>query len=110
MTIGLDTSTILRYLALQGYEIICFLADCGQEEDFEAVKSKALKLGAERMVIQDVQQELIDELVWPAIQCEFFPNPPEDDCCKSTNTNSIGNAIYEDQCKIVTVNASCRNR
>ncbi|RYP53983.1 hypothetical protein DL768_001133 [Monosporascus sp. mg162] len=50
--------------------------DCGQEEDFEAVKSKALKLGAERMIIQDVQQELIDELVWPAIQC---------------------NAIYEDR-------------
>jgi len=73
---GLDTSTILRWLALQGYEIVCFLANCGQEEDFEAVKSKALKLGAERMVIQDVQQELIDELVWPAIQC---------------------NAIYEDR-------------
>ncbi|KAK7425856.1 hypothetical protein QQZ08_007706 [Neonectria magnoliae] len=73
---GLDTSTILRWLALQGYEVVCFLADCGQEEDFEAVKSKALKLGAERMIIQDVQQELIDELVWPAIQC---------------------NAIYEDR-------------
>lgn len=73
-TIGLDTSTILRYLALQGYEVICFLADCGQEEDFEAVKSKALKLGAERMITQDVQQELIDELVWPAIQCASSPS------------------------------------
>ncbi|KAM0269644.1 hypothetical protein ACHAQH_009687 [Verticillium albo-atrum] len=73
---GLDTSTILRWLTLQGYVVVCFLADCGQEEDFEAVKSKALKLGAERMIIQDVQQELIDELVWPAIQC---------------------NAIYEDR-------------
>ncbi|KAI9901425.1 hypothetical protein N3K66_003242 [Trichothecium roseum] len=73
---GLDTSTILRWLVLQGYEVVCFLADCGQEEDFEAVKAKATKLGAERMIIQDVQQELIDELVWPAIQC---------------------NAIYEDR-------------
>lgn len=67
--IGLDTSTILRWLVLQGYEVVCFLANCGQEEDFEAVEPKALKLGAERMIIQDVQQELIDELVWPAIQC-----------------------------------------
>ncbi|KAM0546720.1 hypothetical protein ACHAPJ_010757 [Fusarium lateritium] len=66
---GLDTSTILRWLVLQGYEVVCFLADCGQEEDFDAVKSKAEKLGAERMIILDVQQELIDELVWPAIQC-----------------------------------------
>ncbi|KAK3179801.1 hypothetical protein K4F52_008797 [Lecanicillium sp. MT-2017a] len=73
---GLDTSTILRWLVLQGYEVVCFLADCGQEEDFDAVKTKAIKLGAERMIIQDVQQELIDELVWPAIQC---------------------NAIYEDR-------------
>ncbi|KEZ46429.1 hypothetical protein SAPIO_CDS0754 [Scedosporium apiospermum] len=73
---GLDTSTILRWLVLQGYEVVCFLANCGQEEDFEAVQSKAIKLGAERMIIQDVQQELIDELVWPAIQC---------------------NAIYEDR-------------
>lgn len=49
--------------------VLCFLADCGQDEDFDAVKAKALRLGAERMIIQDVQQELIDELVWPAIQC-----------------------------------------
>ncbi|QPC67560.1 hypothetical protein HYE67_009791 [Fusarium culmorum] len=65
---GLDTSTILRWLVLQGYQVVCFLADCGQEEDFDAVKVKAEKLGAERMIILDVQQELIDELVWPAVQ------------------------------------------
>ncbi|RGP76791.1 argininosuccinate synthase [Fusarium longipes] len=76
---GLDTSTILRWLVLQGYEVVCFLADCGQEEDFDAVKAKAEKLGAERMIIQNVQQELIDDLVWPAIQC---------------------NAVYEDRCKM----------
>lgn len=56
-------------MVLEGYEVVCFLADCGQEEDFDAVKAKAIKLGAEKMIIQDVQQELIDELVWPAIQC-----------------------------------------
>ncbi|KAF5256717.1 hypothetical protein FOXYS1_12794 [Fusarium oxysporum] len=92
---GLDTSTILKYcaphvllsdglrredydvvkssssmwLVLQGYEVVCFLGDCGQEEDFDAVKAKALKLGAEKMIIENVQQELIDDLVWPAIQC-----------------------------------------
>ncbi|OAA68850.1 Argininosuccinate synthase [Cordyceps fumosorosea ARSEF 2679] len=66
---GLDTSTILKWLVLQGYEVVCFLGDCGQEEDFDAVKAKALKLGAEKMIIENVQQELIDDLVWPAIQC-----------------------------------------
>ncbi|KAJ4196537.1 hypothetical protein NW755_001321 [Fusarium falciforme] len=59
----------LRWLVLQGYEVVCFLGDCGQEEDFDAVKAKALKLGAEKMIIENVQQELIDDLVWPAIQC-----------------------------------------
>ena len=59
---------------MQGYEVVCFLANCGQEEDFDAVKSKALKLGAERMIIEDVQQELIDELVWPAVQCASTPH------------------------------------
>ncbi|KAH7011994.1 arginosuccinate synthase-domain-containing protein [Ilyonectria destructans] len=58
-----------RWLVLQGYEVVCFLGDCGQEEDFDAVKAKALKLGAEKMIIKNVQQELIDDLVWPAIQC-----------------------------------------
>jgi len=60
-------------LVLEGYQVVCFLADCGQEEDFDAVKEKAQKLGAERMIIQDVQQELIDDLVWPAVQCMFNP-------------------------------------
>ncbi|KAI7052766.1 hypothetical protein KC352_g24401, partial [Hortaea werneckii] len=43
---GLDTSCILRYLLDEGYEVITFMADVGQEEDFEAAKEKALKIGA----------------------------------------------------------------
>jgi 7-cyano-7-deazaguanine synthase in queuosine biosynthesis len=29
---GLDTSTILAWLIDQGYEVVCFMADVGQEE------------------------------------------------------------------------------
>ncbi|KAH7143786.1 argininosuccinate synthase [Dactylonectria macrodidyma] len=68
---GLDTSTILKYLILE-----CFLADVGQEEDFATVEKKALALGAERMVIEDLQREFVEQLVFRAIQC---------------------NAIYEDR-------------
>lgn len=46
-----------------------FLADVGQQEDFAEVEKKALALGAERMIIQNLQQEFVDELIWPAIQC-----------------------------------------
>ena len=31
---GLDTSVILKWLANKGYEVVCFIADVGQDEDF----------------------------------------------------------------------------
>jgi argininosuccinate synthase len=49
-----------------------FLGNCGQAEDFAAVEKKALALGAERMVIDDLQQEFVDELIFRAIQCMFL--------------------------------------
>ncbi|POR32399.1 Argininosuccinate synthase [Tolypocladium paradoxum] len=73
---GLDTSTILKWLILEGYTVVCFLADVGQEEDFAAVEKKALALGAEKMVIENLQKEFVEQLVFRAIQC---------------------NAIYEDR-------------
>ncbi|KAG5751440.1 hypothetical protein H9Q69_000215 [Fusarium xylarioides] len=73
---GLDTSTILKWLILEGYEVVCFLADVGQVEDFDAVEKKALALGAERMIIENLQKEFVEQIVFRAIQC---------------------NAIYEDR-------------
>jgi len=35
---GLDTSCILAWLIEKGYDVVCFMADVGQEEDFEAAK------------------------------------------------------------------------
>jgi len=35
-----------------------FLANVGQEEDWQAVEKKALALGAEKMVIRDLQKEV----------------------------------------------------
>ena len=43
---GLDTSCILKWLLEKDYEVICFLADVGQEEVFEAARDKAMKIGA----------------------------------------------------------------
>ncbi|EGO53021.1 hypothetical protein GE21DRAFT_830 [Neurospora crassa] len=73
---GLDTSTILCWLIEQGYTVVCFLANVGQEENWDEVRAKAKKLGAEEMVILDLQQEFVDQIVFRAIQC---------------------NAIYEDR-------------
>ncbi|KAK2612523.1 hypothetical protein QQS21_001461 [Conoideocrella luteorostrata] len=66
---GLDTSVILAWLIEKGHTVVAFLADVGQNEDYNVVKAKAEKIGAECMIIQDLQQELVEELVWPAVQC-----------------------------------------
>ena len=53
----------------EGYEVIAFMADVGQEEDFEAAKEKALKIGASKCYIEDLRREFIEELCYPAIAC-----------------------------------------
>ena len=49
---GLDTSCILVWLIEQGYEVLAYMADVGQEEDFKAAKDKALKIGAKKVFIE----------------------------------------------------------
>lgn len=65
---GLDTSCILVWLKEQGYEVVCFLANVGQDEDFEAARAKAAKLGALKMEIPDLRKEFVEEFIWPSLQ------------------------------------------
>lgn len=65
---GLDTSCILVWLVEQGYQVVTYLANIGQEEDYEAVQAKALKFGSIKMVIPDLRSEFVEEFIWPAIQ------------------------------------------
>lgn len=66
---GLDTSCILQWLMEEGYEVVCFLANVGQDEDWAAVKAKALKIGAVKMVIEDLRKEFVVDLCFRAVQC-----------------------------------------
>ncbi|RVD83044.1 uncharacterized protein DFL_007447 [Arthrobotrys flagrans] len=66
---GLDTSCILAWLLEQNYEVVCYMADVGQEEDFEAAKAKATKIGASACYVDDLRKEFVDQLCFPAIQC-----------------------------------------
>lgn len=65
---GLDTSVILAWLLEEGYEVIAFLANIGQEEDFEAAREKALKIGATKFVAADVRKEFVEQVLFPAVQ------------------------------------------
>ncbi|NXX22857.1 ASSY synthase, partial [Podargus strigoides] len=65
---GLDTSCILVWLKEQGYDVVAYLANIGQKEDFEAARKKALMLGAKKVYIEDVSREFVEEFIWPAVQ------------------------------------------
>uniref|UniRef100_A0A2K6NW92 Argininosuccinate synthase n=1 Tax=Rhinopithecus roxellana TaxID=61622 RepID=A0A2K6NW92_RHIRO len=65
---GLDTSCILLQLKEQGYDVIAYLANTGQKEDFEEARKKAPKLGTKKVFIEDVSREFVEEFIWPAIQ------------------------------------------
>ncbi|RXK39043.1 argininosuccinate synthase [Tremella mesenterica] len=66
---GLDTSCILLWLIEQGYDVVAYMADVGQEEDFEAARAKALKCGAVGFFLADLKREFVEELIYPAVQC-----------------------------------------
>ncbi|MBI2541239.1 argininosuccinate synthase [Candidatus Woesearchaeota archaeon] len=65
---GLDTSVILSWLINKGYEVVAYIADLGQNEDFNAAKQKALKVGASKVYIEDVKEEFVTDFIFPAIR------------------------------------------
>ena len=73
---GLDTSVILKWLIGKDYDVIAFIADVGQDEDFEECRKKALMLGASKVIISDLKREFVEKYVLKAI---------------------MANAIYEDR-------------
>jgi argininosuccinate synthase len=67
---GLDTSVILVWLVEKGFDVICFCANLGQgEEDYEAIKAKALKCGAVKCIVEDLRAEFVTDFIFPAVKC-----------------------------------------
>lgn len=65
---GLDTSVILKWLANKGYEVIAYVADVGQKEDFKAIEEKAYATGASKVYIEDLKKELVTDYIYPALK------------------------------------------
>lgn len=65
---GLDTSVILKWLLNKNYEVICYVADVGQNEDFNLVKEKALKIGASKVYVEDLKKEFIENYVFQSLK------------------------------------------
>lgn len=64
---GLDTSVILKWLVNKGYDVICFVGNVGQKENFQEIRKKALKTGASKVYIEDLREEFVTDFIFPAI-------------------------------------------
>ncbi len=65
---GLDTSVILKWLSLKGFDVIAYVADVGQDEDFEAVRRKAVATGASKVFVEDLKREFVTDYIFPAFK------------------------------------------
>jgi len=78
---GLDTACCVRWFVDKGFEVVCFMADLGQEHDFKPAKQRALIAGASKIYIKDLRQEFIKDYIWQALKA---------------------NAVYEDKYTLAT--------
>jgi argininosuccinate synthase len=67
---GLDTSVILKWLLEEGYEVVAYIADVGQDEDLEAAREKALKVGASKVYVEDLKEEFVTDYIFPAVKSQ----------------------------------------
>ncbi len=69
---GLDTSVILKWLINKKYEVVCFIADVGQEENFEKAQVKAQSIGARKVYVQDVKKEFVERYIFQALKANVI--------------------------------------
>jgi argininosuccinate synthase len=73
---GLDTACILKTLIQQGHDVVAYVADVGQLEDFDDIAARARQTGASDVFVEDLQEEFVTDFIFPAI---------------------AGNAVYENR-------------
>ncbi len=73
---GLDTSCILKYLLELGYEVIAYVGDVGQKDDWDVLRERALATGASKVFVEDLKEEFVTDFIFPAF---------------------AGNAVYENR-------------
>jgi argininosuccinate synthase len=66
---GLDTSVILKWLQ-ETYDckVVAFCADLGQGEDLAAVRTKALRVGASKVYVEDLREVFVKEHIFPMLR------------------------------------------
>ncbi len=66
---GLDTSVILRWLIEEyGCDVVAYTANLGQAEELENLEEKAIKTGASKVYIEDLQEEFVRDYIFPMLK------------------------------------------
>ncbi|ULT57932.1 argininosuccinate synthase [Neobacillus drentensis] len=66
---GLDTSVSVKWIQEKyGYDVIALGLDVGEGKDLEAIKNKALKVGAIKAYMIDAKEMLAKEYILPALK------------------------------------------
>ena len=69
---GLDTSIIIPWLK-ENYndpEIIAVAGNVGQADELEGLEEKAIKTGASKLIVADLVDEMVDEVIIPAMKMD----------------------------------------
>ena len=69
---GLDTSIIIPWLK-ENYnnpEIIAVAGNVGQADELEGLEAKALKTGASKLIVADLVDEMVDDIIIPALKMD----------------------------------------
>lgn len=66
---GLDTSIIIPWLKENyGCEVIAVAANVGQADELDGLEEKAIKTGASKIYIEDLQEEFVEDFIFPTVK------------------------------------------
>ena len=66
---GLDTSIIIPWLKENyGCEVIAVSGDVGQGTELDGLEEKALKTGASKLYIEDLNKVFVEDYIWPCLK------------------------------------------
>ena len=66
---GLDTTVLLTWLQEKyDAEVICYCANVGQEEELDGLEEKAMKHGASKCIVDNIEEEFAKDYIFPMMQ------------------------------------------
>ncbi len=66
---GLDTSIIIPWLKENfDYEVIAVCGDVGQGKETDGLEEKAIKTGASKCYIENLEKEYVEDFIWPTLK------------------------------------------